>query len=183
MSVWTKSGGGDAGATLNLDISFQYKLKFNDLGKLYQKVALDYEPLVITYALDAIKNTGPLFAADDYLTNRQGIEAALMTNVSNALSDQIYCEVLDLQLRAIRLSDDFRITKLNTAIQIETNAKEQYIQESTLVQEQTSLDVLRVNNQAIETANQATATANLIKEKAIYEVCRSYTSSRVINLE
>merc|ERR1712216_79764 len=37
ISVWTKSGDQDAGATVNIDISFIYKLRTQDLGKLYGK--------------------------------------------------------------------------------------------------------------------------------------------------
>merc|ERR1711939_218730 len=40
VSVWSKSGGSDAGATLNLDISFQYRIRQPDIGKLYKKVAM-----------------------------------------------------------------------------------------------------------------------------------------------
>ena len=40
VSVWTKSGNGDAGSTMNLEISFQYRLKVADLGKLYDKAKI-----------------------------------------------------------------------------------------------------------------------------------------------
>ena len=183
VSVWTKSGGNDAGATMNLDVSFQYKLKQADLGKLYGKVATEYRPLVTTYALDAIKNTGPLFSADQYLTERTTIENALLVNVTNSLSANIYCDVIDLQLRAITLSDDFRNTKLTTAIQKETNAMQLFVKDSEEVKEKTSLEVLYINNQAIEIANAATAQASLIKEKAVYEAKQTVEAARSTGIQ
>jgi hypothetical protein len=178
VAVWTKSGGNDAGATLTLDISFQYKLKAADLGKLYAKVAQSYEPLVVTYALDAIKNTAPLYGADEYLTKREVIEQAFLKNVTKNLNDNIFCEVLDLQMRNVGLSADFKTTKLNTAIQVETNAKEIYVQDSTIIVEKTSLQVLEKTNEATETANAATAEANVIKEQAIYLAKQTVETAR-----
>jgi len=183
VAVWTKSGGNDAGATLTLDISFQYKLKQADLGKLYAKVATSYAPLVVTYALDAIKNTAPLYGADEYLTKREVIEAAFKTNVTKNLNDQIFCEVLDLQMRNVGLSADFKTTKLNTAIQVETNAKELYLQQSTIIVEQTSLQVLQKTNEATETANAATAEASVIKEQAIYLAKQTVETARSTGLQ
>merc|ERR1712159_652579 len=132
VSVWSKSGGNDAGATLILDISFQYKIRVEDIGRLYEKVAVSFEPLVVTYALDAIKNTAPRFGVDEYVTK--------------SLKTDIFVDVLDLQLRKIQLSDDYQTTKLNAALQKESNAKEQYIQKKTLIEEQTSLEVLQIDN-------------------------------------
>merc|ERR1712159_532146 len=120
VSVWSKSGGNDAGATLILDISFQYKIRVEDIGRLYEKVALSFEPLVVTYALDAIKNTAPRFRVDEYLTKRPVIEEELRLNVT-------------------------KLRKINAALQKESNAKEQYIQKKTLIEEQTSLEVLQID--------------------------------------
>jgi len=141
-------------------------------------VATEYISLVTTYALDAIKNTGPLYSADQYLSSRTVIENALLVNVTNSLDSNIFCSVIDLQLRAIYLSADFQNTKLTTAIQKETNAMQLFVKDSEEVKEKTSLEVLYVNNQAIEVANAATASASLIKEKAIYEAKQSVEAAR-----
>merc|ERR1711988_162753 len=79
VSVFTKSGGDAAGTTISLDVSFQYRIRASEIGKLYKKVARAWEPLVVTYALDAIKNTAPNYAVDQYLTIRPTIEAAFQS--------------------------------------------------------------------------------------------------------
>lgn len=119
LDVWSKSGGQDAGATITLDVSFQYRIRKADVVSLYEKVALDYEALVTTYAVDAIKNTAPLYGVDEYLIDRPKIEAAFQKNVTQALKVDIYCDVIDLQLRQIVLSTEYEATKLQAAIQYE----------------------------------------------------------------
>jgi len=141
-------------------------------------VALNYEPLVTTYALDAIKNTAPIFGADEYLTARETIEAALLQNVTNALNTQIYCDVLDLQLRNVGLSTDFSAVKLASAIQVETNEKTQFIQQSEVITQTTSYDVLVIQNQGIEVANSATADAKIITDTAAYTATQAVEKAR-----
>jgi len=169
VSVWSKSGGDDAGATLILDISFQYKIRKEQIGQLYEKVAMSFEPLVVTFALDAIKNTAPRFGVDEYLTKRPVIEAQIRSNVTKALKHDIFTDVVDLQLRKIQLSDDYQTTKLNAALQKESNAKEEYIQTKTLIEEQTSLEVLQIDNNALRVEKAALADASLIRETADFQ--------------
>merc|ERR1711934_1044409 len=169
VSVWSKSGGNVAGATLNLDISFQYRIRKDDIGKLYKKVAMSYEPLIQTFALDAIKNTAPLYGVDEYLTKRSIIEANFLQNVTDALVNDMFVDVVDLQLRRIMLSADYESTKLNAALQVEQNQKEFYVQNKTIIEEETALEVLQIDNQAVQVANAAVADANQIKETAVYQ--------------
>lgn len=169
VAVWSKSGGDDAGATINLDISFQYRIRSADIPQLYQKVAMSYEPLVVTYALDAIKNTAPLYGVDQYLTQRSIIEANFKLNVTNALATDMYVDVVDLQLRRIILSEDYESTKLNAALQVEQNQREFYVQNKTIIEEETALEVLQIDNQAVQVANAAVADANQIKDTAVYQ--------------
>jgi hypothetical protein len=178
ISVWSKSGGTDAGATLKLDISFQYRIRVDDIGRLYNKVALGYKPLVVTYALDAIKNTAPLFGVDEYLTKRQTIEAAFKANVTKALKHDIFVDVQDLQLRRIKMSADYEQTKLNAAIQKERTQQEDYIQSREKVEVETSALVLKVDNEALRVANAAVADANLLKETAVYQAKKLVETKR-----
>lgn len=121
-------------------------------------MALSFEPLVVTYALDAIKvmhpylphlqhnvenlthmigqNTAPLYGADEYLTRRPIIEEAIRNNVTKvehsehrllrigvcihcaqvlrvqALKNDMFVDVVDLQLRQILLSPEFEVILL-----------------------------------------------------------------------
>lgn len=177
ISVWSKSGGTDAGATLDLDVSFQYILRKADIGRLYNKVASTYAALITTYALDAIKNTAPKFGVDDYLAKRGHIEKQLKANVTFA-TREMYVDIVDLQLRYIGLTADYQQTKLNAALQVESNQKEHYIQQKLLIEESTSFDVLQIENTAVRWANKANADANLIKQKAAYEAKQNVEQAR-----
>ena len=183
IAVWSKSGGQDAGATLQLDISFQYRIRTADIGKLYNKVAMSYETLVITYAQDAIKNTSPLYGVDEYLNNRTTIEQALKQNVTKALKTDIFCDVVDLQLRKIGLTADYEQTKLNAALQVEFNGKEEYVQKTGVIEEETSLAVAAISNEALVIKNAAVADANLIKQKAEYEAKKLVEGQRSAGLK
>lgn len=168
MEVWTRSGDDDAGTSVEITVSFQYKLQKENLGDLYSLVALNYEPLVKSKAIDAIKNTAPLFGVDSYLTQRQRVEASLRSNVSLAVAD-VYADVYDFQLNFVSLEDDYRLSRLTAAIQIESNYKEEYVQEAALVRAKTAVDTLRIENNASRVLATAQAAATLIENKATYE--------------
>jgi len=178
IAVWTKSSATDAGSTISLDISFIYKLRTEDIGKLYAKVAHSFEPLVVATALDAIRNSATLFGVDDYIRDRSTIEKAMFQNVSVALKENIFCDVLDLQLRRIILSPDGERTKLASALQVQKNAQEQYVQKATVIEEETSLNVLKIHNEGLRLKNTAKAQASVIQETAAFEGKKTIETAR-----
>lgn len=183
ISVWSKSGTHDAGSTLLLDISFQYVLKQSELGNLYTEYAGQYAPMVHSYALDAIKNTAPLFGVDEYLTSREVVEATLRQNVTKKLADKMAVDVLDLQLRKIQLTKEQEAIKLTAAVQVEQNEKELYLQQARLINETTKLDVARIENQANIVAQSAVAQAAVITETAEYQARKLVEQARSDGLQ
>ena len=182
LSVWSKSSGSDAGSTVYLDVSYQYLLKPEKLGELYSMVALNFEGLVASRTQDAIRNTAPLFGIDSYLSQRPLIEATLQRNVSLAIAD-LHMDVLSFQLRDIEPEDDYQSARLAVAIQVESNAKEAYSQEATLVREQTAVEVLEIENDADAVAKKATASASKIKENAVTEADEKVEVARLQGLK
>merc|ERR1711918_128112 len=63
----------------------------------------------------------------------------------------------------------YQTTKLNAALQKESNAKEEYIQTWALIEEQTSLEVLQIDNNALRVEKAALADATLIRETADFQ--------------
>ena len=147
LAVWTKSSTTDAGSSVTLDISFQYALDPTKLGELYDLVTLDFDSLISTNSIDAIRNTAPLFGVDQYLTERTFIESVFAANVSVAIAD-LYASVVAMELRDVQLEDDYQAARLAAAIQDESNSKEDYIQQATLVREQTEVEVVEIENDA-----------------------------------
>merc|ERR1712196_739950 len=153
------------GSTVYLDVSYQYLLNPEKLGELYSMVALNFEGLVASRTQDAIRNTAPLFGIDSYLSQRPLIEATLQRNVSLAIAD------------------DYQSARLAVAIQVESNAKEAYSQEATLVREQTAVEVLEIENDADAVAKKATASASKIKENAVTEADEKVEGARLQGLK
>jgi len=178
LDVWSKSGGTDAGATITLDVSFQYRIRKESIADLYRKVATGYEPLVKTYALDSIKNTAPLFGVDEYLTQRPKIEAAFKQNVTMALRDDIFCDVIDLQLRRIILSAEYEETKLQAAIQNEKSQQATFDGQTAVVEAETERDVQVINDAADLEEKTAIADAKVITEQATYTAKRTVEQQR-----
>ena len=69
------------------------------------------------------------------------------------------------------------------AIQVESNAKEAYSQEATLVREQTAVEVLEIENDADAVAKKATASASKIKENAVTEADEKVEVARLQGLK
>lgn len=165
ISVWSKATGGDAGTTLAVDVSFQYEIDYTKIGELYRRVGMDWEPLIQSYAIDAIRNTAPEFSADQFLIRRAEIENVFARNVSKAIAP-LHCTIHSLQLRKIAFDDDYQDMKLTTAIQTELNEAEKYVQQSQIIRLMTDVESEVVLNQAKETSFQAQTKADLIVAKS-----------------
>ena len=177
LSVWSRSSATDAGSALTLDISFQYQLMPEKLGELYSLVTLDYDSIITSNAIDAIKNTGPLFGIDQYLTQRAVVEATFSKNVSIAIAD-VFAEVVALELRDVRVESEYAAARLAAAIQEESNAKEDYIQQATLVREQTEVEVVKIENDARRVEVTAQSKGLYITSSAEYEAKRLVENAR-----
>lgn len=112
--------------------SFQYAIRVADIPKLFAKVALTFKPLIEVNAMDAIKNTAPLFGATDFLHKRGEIEAMFLANVTKAISQDLFVNVADLQLRKVGMTPELQTTKLTAAIQAERNGKQVFIQQKVI---------------------------------------------------
>ena len=93
LSVWTKTESkaegaqqGAAGTAVNLDISFQYRLRPNQLSQLYSAVALTYRPFIENLATTTIKNISTLFTAEEWTKDRRTIQNALLEGLDNSLN-------------------------------------------------------------------------------------------------
>lgn len=171
LSVFSKVSADDAGSSLFIDVSFQYELRSKDLGDLYKLVALNYESLIETNAIDAIKNTAPLFSIDEFISMREFIEEIFQKNVSKAI-DPVFADVKALQLRDIITTDEYQESRLEAAIQEESNLKEDYVQEATLVRENTQTEVTKIENDALNVEAEAKAKATVTEESANSEAIR-----------
>mmetsp|Transcript_23896 Transcript_23896/g.59996 ORF Transcript_23896/g.59996 Transcript_23896/m.59996 type:complete len:374 (+) Transcript_23896:260-1381(+) len=171
MSVWTKTErlsdttAGAAGTAISLDVTFQYRLRPEELSELYSSVALQYEPFVRNLATTAIKNVSTSFTAEEWTKDRRTIQDALQAGVDTAL-DAAHADCDTLQLRHIEFPSSFVERMLAAAVQIQTNQAEESLQQSAIIRSTTELGVKRIENDASVVSNTAEAQANLKKIEA-----------------
>lgn len=166
MSAWTRNDGDvSAGASIFIDCSILYRLRAQDVGKLYSLVGLHYRTLTRTRVIEAIKNVAPQFTLNDYLQHRDVIEATFSQACAVAL-DTVFADLYGFQLLTVTLPDEVMYQKLASATQAETNDRESYLQEVSVIQAQTAYDVQVIQNQADFIRENAKAQARLIESEA-----------------
>lgn len=166
QSVWSKASDTDAGTLLAIDVSFQYQIVPEKLGDLYDKVGINYEPLIRNLAITAIKNTAVKHSADDYLTDRRNIETEMFEAVKTSLENQADSELILLQMNDVTFPDLFYQRKLDAATQIKKNEAEEFKRESRIVRGETLQLVNYIENDAKLTVDISKAKSENIKKTA-----------------
>lgn len=166
MSVWTKTERlteekqGAAGTAISVDISFQYRLRPEELSDLYASVALAYAPFIENVATTVIKNVSTSFTAEEWTKDRVAIQQSLRENVDAALN-RAHADCKLLQLRKVSFPATYVQRMLAAAVQIQSNQAEESRQQSKLIRDQTELEVKKVENEANLVRDTAYAKANL----------------------
>jgi len=141
-----------------------------------------FEPLMRTRVIEAIKNVAPNYTLTQFLQARELIELAMMTQCSQTL-DTVFADVRGFQLQTVTMPAEVVARKLASAIQAETNDKEFYLQQASVIQAQTAYDVQVIRNQAMFVSEQAVATAQLIITQAQSEALEILETARSQGLE
>lgn len=183
LSVWSKTSPNDAGTLLSLDISFQYELIPEQLGKLYDKVGTNYEKLVRNLAISAIKNDVVNYSSDDFLTKRRVIEKSLIKMVRKVLNEEAESHLISLQLREVVFPSLYYRRKLDSAVQIQTNNAEEYKRESRIIRGETQEMVKFVENDAELIKDLAVAKADNIVKNSRNNATEIVQSSHNLGLE
>ena len=97
--------------------------------------------------------------------------------MSVAIAD-LYASVVAMELRDVQLEDDYQAARLAAAIQEESNLKEDYIQQATLVREQTEVEVVEIENDARTVEAGAEAQSLVIVASAEYEARKLVEDAR-----
>jgi len=167
----------EGGLQLNISCSFQYKVIQEELPTLYRNYATTYPTQVVSIALSILKNIAPNFTVEDYFQIRDEIQIAMFSNLQAELHSEMNVNVTYFQLDYIELPPILISKLLTIAIQNQTNIKQQYVQEATVIRQQTVAlaqiaiaNATVINQTAIAEANfiqlQATANAFTIIQSA-----------------
>ncbi|GMH43885.1 hypothetical protein BSKO_11819 [Bryopsis sp. KO-2023] len=177
LSVFT----GDKLETL-LDIDVIYFIKKDKLVELHNSFERAYRPVVEGRILDAIKNTAPRFDTAKFFENRTLIEAELLTAVKDRAAG-VFVSASDLFLSRVSIPPEVQDRQLSVATQREDNFKEENIQQSLLMRQETARLVNEIDNQARLVVERSKANATLTVEKAEAEAAAIVEEARFTGLK
>lgn len=148
------------GLNVRLEVSFQYRLVFNDLYKLYSTLGLDYEQTLVRMAIEQLTTAATYHNAHNFFNNRTTIGQEMHKLLEEHFKSHAYSEVPFFQLRTVHLPDDFE-----AAIQ-DTQVKQQEIQIAVAEQSQNRVryetKVLQAEQAVMVMRNQGEAEAQAI---------------------
>lgn len=110
------------GVTVRLEVSFQYRLKFQDVYNLYVTLGDDYEKIFVRMAIEQLTIASTMHNAHNFFNNRTFIGQEMHRMLSSHFSENAFSEVPFFQLRTVHLPTPFE-----NAIQ-DTQVKQQEIQ-------------------------------------------------------
>lgn len=164
FAVFTKSDTGN-GATVNIDISFQYILIPDKLFDLYRLTGMEFADIITAQATAKIKNTASQYTNIQFLQSRVMIENKLKEALTEKLLE-VHAKVIGFQLRKIVFASTFITTQLNTAIQQIKSAEEEFKKTAAVTRAQSQSQSEQVKNEGGLLLSQATASASLLKVQA-----------------
>jgi len=148
LYVWSRADATDAGTSVTIDLSYQFRLIPEQVGALFQKRNANFRPLVENVAYQAIKNACVKHSADEYLQQREAVEKTIFEDVAAALLKEANTQMLGVQLRRVDFPSVYVGRKLDTAVQLLKNDAELYKQQAAVQREITVTDAVAINNKA-----------------------------------
>jgi regulator of protease activity HflC (stomatin/prohibitin superfamily) len=128
-----------SGIEVKINVALQWRYTESTLELSYSQYGLDLSDSVEAIAISAIKNEAPNWDTDQFFQNRSEIGASFDAVVKSQVNASLYVEVGYLQLLDIALTNDDQIQRyLDAANQIQSNEREQFVQNSTLIRTTTA---------------------------------------------
>lgn len=168
------------GLNVRLEVSFQYRLIFKDLYKLFSTLGHHYEKVLVRMAIEQLTTAATMHNAHDFFNNRTTIGQEMHKALEDHFKAHAYAEVPFFQLRTVHLPSDFE-----AAIQ-ETQVKQQEIQVAQAEQSQNKVSyetrVLQAQQavKVMQNQGEAEASAILAQNDAF---CRQFQVTQTLQSE
>lgn len=104
------------GLEVQLDVSFQYKLKFEGLYSMYMKYGPDYERVFILTAINSLTDMTTKFNAYNFFYDRQSIGDTMKNELAKTFNTTCYAIIEALQLRTVSLPREFELSIQETEV-------------------------------------------------------------------
>jgi len=167
------------GLVVHLEVSFQYKLKQEDLYKLYTTLGPGYRATLTRMAIEQMTASATKFKAAQYFDDRTKIADKFHSELDTHFRDNAFSEVRFLQLRTVHLPTEFEESLRTTQIKTQDILTARQEQQAQIVSFKTL--VIQAQQQAKVVTIQARAEAQsvLVKNTAFCEQYR-YTQGVTI---
>jgi len=172
VDVFSNAGTGDSiGLSFSIDVDLTYFIQRDQVGELHKELATTYESVVLSRTNDAIKNAAANIVFDDYFKNRRDVEKILREAVQNRWDTppSLHVSLDQFNVGRIRIPNEVADKQLQAKIQVETNDKEQFLQDARLEREKTAVEVNAINLERIKLIQETEAMASLITANAVSE--------------
>lgn len=128
-----------------------------------------YETVVKSRTTDAIKNSASGVPFAQYFKDRKGLETRLRDAIQTRWNEKptLHVQLDQFHLGRILIPDVVAEKQLSAKIQIETNRKEEYLQEARIEREVTAVLVNTINLEKDKLLRETDAEANLITANAL----------------
>jgi len=145
------------GLEVILEISFQYKLTYEGIFKLYMSYGPEYSKIFDRMAVDVLTDLATNYTAYDFFVERQKIGVAMQTSLDSHFKSNCFSNIEFFQLRSVDLPDKFE-----DAIQL-SEVKKQDIRKAQAEKEKM---VVELETLKIKSEYQKNVTINLAQGEA-----------------
>lgn len=153
------------GLSLHLQISLQYKLLEEQIGKLYTEFNMGFQDMYISVIRDVIIKTAAEYHAPQLWNERRELGDEMQRRVDKALK-RTYAECWGLQLLFIDLPDRFESAIVNTQVQKQNILTQENAQAAARIRAETSVIQAQFENNVTVTLAGGRADYQLITKTA-----------------
>lgn len=173
------------GLEFDIHIAVYYQLPKERLGEIYHKFSLKYEDRITNIIKTTVKDIAPNYDVNDYVINRESVESTFSQRVHEYLKSTVGVDIPVLYFRIldIRFPESVVTSSLTSAIELQNNQIEGYIQEVAVIDADTNNMVATINIQTDFTLRSATIEANQIVSNSQSEADGILTSARGLGIQ
>lgn len=167
------------GLVVHLEVSFQYKLKQEDLYKLYTALGPGYRATLPRMAIEQITASATKFKAAQYFDDRTKISDKFHAELDSHFRKNAFSEVRFLQLRTVHLPTEFEESLRTTQIKTQDILTAKQEQQAQIVSFKTLVIQAQQQAKVVTIQAQAQAQSVLVKNSAFCEQYR-YTQGLTV---
>jgi len=168
--VQARTGPGEndnsGGQPVTLDVSFQYRFQSERVPEVYRSFGLNYETAYRRFAAQAVTNAAQQFTPFAFWQVRSSVEAAMKVAVNNALVNEGFANVEQLQLVAVSFQATYEQTITNIQLQEQLGVTRRFQLEVTAVEQEIAVLQSQTDAQVNTISAEATRESDVIINRA-----------------